>query len=1041
MRKIPLICVALLFVFLQLTFSAIAEDIDRKIMVPDCPDAVPSPPMYYYGGTAWDAVDSRWEAAAPSAPGWGNRKMWTWNSSGYAGTPHSGENMDGWTGVDALVDAADHFKVQSTAEIGSCVITGNKSLFCGKTNAECVAQCYADLEGTGYGNLWNQIVVTETYSYTVGDSVRLDYSYANQTEPGHDFMYVILEVYDTVGSRWENLDTLASYDGEVSGSEYFYLHSYLMPLGKDVDFRIKFQFKSDSGASDQDGLYSTTCGACVFDDYSLTGDVVDFETFEGPAPGERPTNWMKLEETCGDFSSVEHIGGLPVPLALDPCVSEVPGWCEMADSVLLLCDFSHPTYPHPVCQDNYAASPIIDLSGHVGTSHGKYIVCETFADCPLSDYVFMYWKARYAPLCQSGGVSEWLTDGYLYYTRDATCRRWTVDISGYIPSDAERVQIALGVISLCDENYAYCTYACNETPYFDNVTFGVGGPVSIPHITMKEFDYWQDQFAEDSTLGPTSTADTRTAYNFADIEPPAFGDSLVCFGSDDPMEVWLEFRMAKVGPGQDDSTHAFFTTWFPGVTGGGWYNARMDTAEYTDASGVSTYPIWGRWMSTFHEDDPGFSYEGQEILPDDLFVPGTRIQYFLKSRYVGGVAWYHLPAGGPGVGIPEEFEILPMMRADGEGGVEWASLLVADHFGQRGNSGQRNSERIALHLAAQGYTSDIYNKLAPTQNMKNGLVRWQGASGPGAAIQQMVGYTDCILNAGDVRRGSVSERDANILEIWLVDSTETVPRSLWMSGDQLCAELNNYGWGQDFLNTILCATFNGVYCDQNLDYTYCLPVKGLGGGRIICPILGDPESYVIQGNCCLRKVTQLGLSGSGGCNAVAEVEYDSQMPPSIAAVSNAVSGGGGSNYRTFVEGYDFCLIRDDVLGIPSCGADTHIGDWMKCVLSWTSSIGVAERPGTMTPPATSLHDAFPNPMNPTATIRFTVVTPGRVTLKVFDVSGRVIRTLMEEAMGAGEYSADWNGKNDRGEQVASGVFFYQLEAPGYRSAKKIVILQ
>ncbi|UCF78536.1 MAG: T9SS type A sorting domain-containing protein [Candidatus Eiseniibacteriota bacterium] len=1039
MSRLPLFF-PLLFAFcLAFALSAWAVEIGRDVMVPDYPDASPLPPVFYYGGTIWDAGDGRWEAAAPPAAGWVNRKMWTWSASGFGGTPHSGENMDGWSGVDANVDAADHFKVQSTIEIGACVIDGDKSLFCGKTNAECADQCYEDLSGTGYGNLWDQIVVTETYSYVPGDTVRLAYDYASHTEPGHDFMYVILEIFDTVEGRWEDLETLATYDGVMSGSESIRLDPLLSPLGMGVDFRIKFRFKSDSGASDEDGLYPTMCGACAFDNYSLTGDIVDYQTFEGPAPGERPTNWMKLEEACGDFSSVELLADLAVPLSLDPCVAEVPGWCQMADSVLLLRDALEPGYPHPLCQDNYAVSPVIDLSANPNTQ-GKYIVCEAFADCPLGSYVFMYWRARYAPVCQSGGVSDWLSDGYLYYTREPVCSRWTVDVSGQIPPSAERVQIALGVINLCDEFGLDCDYVCNETPYFDNVCFGVGGPAGAPFITMKAFDYWQDQFAKDGSLSPASTCDTRTAYNLGGVSPPAFGDTLVCFGSADPMEVWLEFRMARVGPGQDESTHAFFTAWFPGITGGGWYGARMDTAEYTDASGASTHPVSGRWMAAFHEADPSFSVEGFEILPNNLFVPGTRFQYFLKARYVGSGVWFNLPPAG--VAGPEEFEVLPMMRNDGEGGVEWPPLLVADHFGQTGNDGERNSDRIARHLTAQGYAFDTYNKLAPSQNMKNGLGRWPGALGPGATIQQLVSYEHCILNAGDVRRGSMSQSDVELLDAWLVDSTESVERSLWVSGDQVSAELDSYGWGKDFLNSVLCATLQGVYCSLHTDYTYCLPVDGLAGGRIVCPVLGDPEAFTLRGNCCPRKVTKLGLSGSPGCSAVAEVEYDSQAPPAPAAVSNAVSVVGGPNYRTFLEGYDFCLIRDsNLLGIPSCGPDTYVGEWMKCVLSWSSSIGVPERGAGRASVATLLHQAFPNPVNPSATIRFSVATPGRVELSVFDVSGRVVRTLKDEILAAGEYSVSWDGKNDAGERVSSGVFFYQLRTPDRRSAKKIVILR
>jgi len=99
-------------------------------------------------------------------------------------------------------------------------------------------------------------------------------------------------------------------------------------------------------------------------------------------------------------------------------------------------------------------------------------------------------------------------------------------------------------------------------------------------------------------------------------------------------------------------------------------------------------------------------------------------------------------------------------------------------------------------------------------------------------------------------------------------------------------------------------------------------------------------------------------------------------------------------------------------------------------------------PGIGTPDAAMwVGAAYPNPMNPTATIKYTIGTPGKVMLRVFDVSGRVIRTLVDETQPTGAYSVIWDGTNDRGERVSSGVFFYQFEAPSYKSAKKLVLLQ
>ncbi len=70
----------------------------------------------------------------------------------------------------------------------------------------------------------------------------------------------------------------------------------------------------------------------------------------------------------------------------------------------------------------------------------------------------------------------------------------------------------------------------------------------------------------------------------------------------------------------------------------------------------------------------------------------------------------------------------------------------------------------------------------------------------------------------------------------------------------------------------------------------------------------------------------------------------------------------------------------------------------------------------------------PNPFNPATVISFRVPAPGRrVTLRIFDVRGRVVKTLLQDEMVAGERAVTWTGQDDRGRPVASGTFFYRLE--------------
>ena len=67
--------------------------------------------------------------------------------------------------------------------------------------------------------------------------------------------------------------------------------------------------------------------------------------------------------------------------------------------------------------------------------------------------------------------------------------------------------------------------------------------------------------------------------------------------------------------------------------------------------------------------------------------------------------------------------------------------------------------------------------------------------------------------------------------------------------------------------------------------------------------------------------------------------------------------------------------------------------------------------------------------------------PIPTTLKIYNVLGEVVRTLVNEPKWAGSYSVQWDGKNDKGEQLGSGVYFYELKVGDYTSAKKMVLLK
>jgi len=94
------------------------------------------------------------------------------------------------------------------------------------------------------------------------------------------------------------------------------------------------------------------------------------------------------------------------------------------------------------------------------------------------------------------------------------------------------------------------------------------------------------------------------------------------------------------------------------------------------------------------------------------------------------------------------------------------------------------------------------------------------------------------------------------------------------------------------------------------------------------------------------------------------------------------------------------------------------------------------------PALTRLTGNTPNPFNPATTIRYELAAPAAVDLSVYDIAGRKVRTLESGApAGAGEHAVVWDGTNDRGEPVASGVYLYRLEAGDYSEVKKMALIR
>jgi hypothetical protein len=135
---------------------------------------------------------------------------------------------------------------------------------------------------------------------------------------------------------------------------------------------------------------------------------------------------------------------------------------------------------------------------------------------------------------------------------------------------------------------------------------------------------------------------------------------------------------------------------------------------------------------------------------------------------------------------------------------------------------------------------------------------------------------------------------------------------------------------------------------------------------------------------------------------------------------------------------DMCQVWCGFYGTGECHSHAPLFDDVVVVGKGGIPTGVDATPHF----TTYLGSNYPNPFNPVTTIRYGLKQKGHVSLKIYDVDGRRVRTLVDEVQGAApERTIQWDGRNDAGRPVSSGVYFYRLVTSGFAESRKLVILK
>ena len=109
--------------------------------------------------------------------------------------------------------------------------------------------------------------------------------------------------------------------------------------------------------------------------------------------------------------------------------------------------------------------------------------------------------------------------------------------------------------------------------------------------------------------------------------------------------------------------------------------------------------------------------------------------------------------------------------------------------------------------------------------------------------------------------------------------------------------------------------------------------------------------------------------------------------------------------------------------------------------AYDPTVSVEEPPADGPPFAFRLAQNQPNPFNPSTEIRFAVATAGRVDLAVYDLTGRRIRTLVAASLPAGEHAVRWDGDDENGAPLASGLYLYRVTAGGQSQMRKMMLVK
>ena len=938
--------------------------------------------------------------------------------------------------------------------------------------------------GLGYGNAWCQRLYSPERTYS-GGNVPYGWRHFNDTEEDYDYVNVWLRL---LPSQEEGTNPLKQYTGLLGLAPG---HPVDPPVGVldsgtltssnfngSTRYQIVFEMTADGGWSDEDASYPTEYGPAAFDDVLIGTTTYNFEDgLQGWTPAAC--------QGKGTYFGIAPLGDYTIE---DPCQ------CSLLDNILEM----HDTEPiwHPEGQLEYAVSPIIDVLNDVtpGTLGGEgqleiFVEWDQYSVMPRANGVLFRTGASYYPfLCEITNDTGWsprVGEGPFHYVGTApVCGTYrtsvtTVDANGTpVPTEAEQVRYMYELASSCGFfaiPESECTHVTNFTPILDNIKLCFTRVPVAPQISFGLGTQFQDGFAQGTQINDPSKAgraDATTGVTLpGDQSPIIAGDSLSIAGpvvladGSNSWETQLWFRVARKGP----LAGASYTDWRNQVNEATGVNieAGQFASAFMDSSMQGTSTFKNKFASYLREDEwaawgrTGPELTGNvEIIKDDVIYPGTQIEYFVSANFIGSTDKYLLPdtTGGNFA----EFEILPNWRDVGGEVYKYPCLLYVDAY----NRGAQVFIQAAVD--SLGLEIDRYDYFDVTSNWKTPMSRGGRADATnGCTIPQLLGYRGILVNTGATNiSGLMWPNDYAMFSDWLtaaVCGAEAERQGLIMNGDGIANSMNLTG--ASLLSRMGASHTSDWYADVSGNHSTCVRIESpLAGGELYGTnnSVSSNYDYDAYGNWCPQQFFYdvLGATDQGFGNRVYRDDSATETPFAQVVAENMDN----ENYRTIVDGVSWHHIAvPENGGVDRCvSSQQNITDAafneMAAALEWVFETDydlivplcedpcggaptAIDPPGSIGRGVTKLFQNSPNPFNPRTAIRFALATTGPAEISIFDVAGRKVRTLVKGELEAGSHEVVWDGTDDAGRPLTSGVYWTQLVAGGHTFNKKATVLR